>query len=87
MNRNNTYTVEGKTYDLLLQDGDIILQSLEHDLTYPKGFEACKDSARDYCKANAEHGYSESHVYEIALEYIADYVKSEPYTVLTHNNN
>lgn len=87
MNRKNTYTVEGKTYDLLLQDGDIILQSLEQDLTYPKGFEACKESARDYCKANAEHGYSEAHVYEIALEYIADYVKSEHYTILTHNNN
>lgn len=87
MNSNNSYTVHGKTYDLLLQDGDIILQSLEQDLTYPKGFEACKDSARDYCKANAEHGYSERHVYEIALDYIADYVATETPSVLKHENN
>lgn len=87
MNTANQYTLSGKTYDLLIQDGDIIMQSLEQDLTFPKGFEACKDSARSYCKANATHGYSEWHVTEIAMEFIADYIKSETPVVTNYNLN
>lgn len=89
----NNYTLNGHEYDLLLQDGDIILQSLDHDLTFPKGFESCKDSARDYCRANCYDdygrfvGYSESQVYDVAISYIADYIKTEVYTVMKHENN
>lgn len=89
----NTYTLNGKEYDLLIQDGSIHLQSLTEDLIFDKGFERCKDSARDYCRANAYDnygrfvGYSESQVEDIAMEYIADYIKSESYTTLTHDLN
>jgi hypothetical protein len=87
----NEYTVNGKTYDLLIQDGDIILQSEAQDLVYDKGFEKCKDQAREYCKQNAFDdngrwlGYSERHVDDIAMDFIRDFVKSEPYTVVVNN--
>lgn len=89
----NNFTLNGHEYDLLLQDGDIILQSLDHDLTFVGGWDECKEDARDYCKANAFDfygrwvGYSESQVYDIALTYIADYIKTEVYTILKHENN
>lgn len=87
----NEYTVNGKTYDLLIQDGSIILQSEAQDLVYDKGFEKCKDQAREYCKQNAYDdngrwiGYSERHVEDIAMEFIRDFVKTETYTVVVNN--
>lgn len=86
----NEYTVNGQTYSLLIQDGSIILQSEAQDLIYDKGFEKCKDQAREYCKQNAFDdfgkwlGYSESQVDDIATEFIRDFVKSEPYTVVVN---
>lgn len=89
----NEYTVNGKTYDLLIQDGSIILQSLKEDLIFDQGFEKCKDQAREYCEKNAYDeygrwvGYSESQVYDIAVEYIRDFVNTEPHTVVTNELN
>lgn len=87
----NEYTVNGKTYDLLIQDGSIILQSLTEDLVFDQGFEKCKDQAREYCEKNAVDeygrwlGYSERHVDDIATEFIRDFVKTETYTVVVNN--
>lgn len=86
------YTINGESYDLLIMDGSIHLQNLHADLIFDKGFEACRESARDYLKGlRDDYGfaisYSESRVDEVAHEYIADYVKTESYTILTHNNN
>jgi hypothetical protein len=86
------YTLNGKQYDLLIQDGSIILQSLSEDLIFDHGFEACKDSARAYCNGltterGLPQGYSESQVYDVAVEYIADYIQTETYTTLTHDLN
>lgn len=86
----NEYTVNGLTYSILIQDGSIILQSEAQDLVYDKGFEKCKDQAREYCEKNAFDdngrwlGYSERHVDDIATEFIRDFVKTETYTVVVN---
>jgi len=82
----NTYTLNGKEYDLLIQDNSIHLESTDHDLIFPQGFQACKDAARSYL-VSLGYGYSEAHVYEIALTYIEDYIKTEVYTTMKHENN
>lgn len=87
------YTVNGQTYDLLIQDGSIILQSLTQDLIYEHGWEKCKDAAEDYLKHNAYDdygkwiGYSSRAVEEVANDFIGEFVKSESYTVVKHELN
>lgn len=87
------YTVNGKKYDLLIQDGSIHLQSLTEDLIFEQGWEKCKDAAEDYLRANAYDeygkwvGYSSQMVEDEAMGFIKSYVISEPHTVVTHNLN
>ncbi len=85
------YIINGSEYDLYIQGDDIIMQGSKEDLVFANGFYSCKLSAREYCEKNAVDeygrwlGYSERHVDDIATEFIRDFVKTEPYTVVVNN--
>lgn len=80
-------THKGKEYEAVIIDGNIVLQSLEQDVVFEKGYNnVCAELEKEWWSAGAI-GSSRDYVLEYEQDAILDYIKNNEGVTLVNNNN